>query len=222
MRLAGSFVRWSIATSLSALAFGCTPNIGDSCKLHTDCSATGDRLCEPNLPGGYCTIFNCEPDSCPSEAACVAFGVAPSAKPECAITQQQRLERTYCMARCSRDSSCRSGYACVDLASSGGAQVWNAAVIDPDRGTKVCTVPVSGAAQIATMTALDNSQDQVCAPPFDASFPPVPDASPLSREASPPSDASPLRDDARSPSDASPVPATDAAPLAQPDARGDP
>lgn len=164
-------MHWSIA--VSALTFGCTPSIGDSCKLHTDCSATGDRLCEPNLPGGYCTISNCEQDSCPSEAACVAFGVAPSTNPECADTQQQRLERTYCMARCSSDGDCRtsSGYSCVDL---GQPNVWGAAVVDTDRGTKICTVKPTAAAAAATKSFLASSSDQVCLPPVDASFPPVP------------------------------------------------
>jgi hypothetical protein len=208
MRFPGSIYQWS--AGLAALALGCQPNIGDSCKLHTDCSATGNRLCEPNLPGGYCTIFNCEPDSCPSEAACVAFGVAPSAKSECAVTQQQRLERTYCMARCSRDSSCRSGYACVDLQSAGGENAWNAIVIDPDRGTKVCTVPVSGAAQIATMTAIDGASSEVCEPPRDASFPPVPDAG-----------GGIKKDAGRLPTTDAALPTTDAASLATDGARPD-
>ncbi|HEX4341677.1 MAG TPA: hypothetical protein VH062_37465 [Polyangiaceae bacterium] len=207
MRLPGSLSTWLIA--LSALVLGCQPNIGDSCKLHTDCDATGNRLCEPNLPGGYCTIFNCEPDSCPGEAACVAFGIAPSTKPECAVTQQQRLERTYCMARCSRDSSCRSGYACVDLSKSGGDNVWNATIIDPDRGTQVCTVAVTSAAEVATMTATSSASDEVCSPPLDASFAPVPDAG----------FAGPM-----TPIDASTDAATDAArsdgSLAAPDAQG--
>jgi hypothetical protein len=196
MRLSGSFFEWTIAASL--LAFGCTPSIGDSCKLHTDCSATGNRICEPNLPGGYCTIFNCEPDSCPSEAACVAFGIAPSAKMECAITQQQRLERTYCMARCSSDSGCRSGYACVDLQPDSPDNIWGAAVVDKDRGTKVCTVKASPAADAATKSFLGSASDQVCSPPLDASFPPPP---PL-----PDSGAS----DATAPGDGAPGPALDA------------
>ncbi len=175
MRLPSSFCQWSIV--LAVLALGCQPSIGDPCKLHTDCSATGNRLCEPNLPGGYCTIFNCEPDSCPSEAACVAFGVAPSTKPECAVTQQQRLERTFCMARCSSNSSCRGGYACVDLsATSNDDNPWGAVILDKDRGSQVCTVPVSGPALAATLVAQMSASDEVCSPPLDASFPPVPDS----------------------------------------------
>ncbi|HVW26120.1 MAG TPA: hypothetical protein VHC69_12175 [Polyangiaceae bacterium] len=220
MRLPGSFTTWSIAVSL--FAFACTPSIGDSCKLHTDCSATGDRLCEPTLPNGYCTIANCEPDSCPSEAACVAFGVAPSVQPECRFEQQQRLERTYCMARCSSDSGCRSGYSCVDLLTSDN--IWGAAVVDAnnDRGTKICTVRPSSAAETATNGFLASSSDQVCSPP-DASFPPPPDAAgafmpgAVSGEA----DASASKDGAAVSSSDARAPASDAARSA-PDAQGGP
>ena len=62
--------------ALAALALapvlGCTPNIGNKCSLSTDCSQLGDRLCDTTQPGGYCTVFNCEPDQCPN-AICVAF-----------------------------------------------------------------------------------------------------------------------------------------------------
>jgi hypothetical protein len=202
MRLPGFFLlRSEFAWILgSALVFGCTPSIGDACKLHTDCSATGNRLCEPTFPGGYCTIANCEQGSCPSEAACVAFGVAPSAKTECAVTQQQRLERTFCMARCSSDSSCRSGYACVDF-QPGPDNIWGAAVVDTDRGTKVCTVMASSAADVATRTFLNSASDQVCSPPLDASFqapPPEPDSGAPIRES-----------DAMTPIDGAPSPGLD-------------
>jgi hypothetical protein len=171
IRLPGSLRDWSFA--VVAFLAGCQPNIGDACTQHTDCSATGNRLCEPNLPGGYCTIFNCEPGGCPSEAACVAYGIAPSVKPECAVQQNQRLERTFCMARCSGNSDCRSGYACVNLANPDEAQNIGAAVIDTDRGTRVCTVPLSGGAETASTKSLTSASPEVCSPP-DASFPRVP------------------------------------------------
>jgi hypothetical protein len=218
MRLPGFLLRSELTWILgSVLVFGCTPSIGDSCKLHTDCSATGNRICEPNLPGGYCTIFNCEPDSCPSEAACVAFGVAPSAKLECAVTQHQRLERTFCMARCSSDSSCRSGYSCIDFQPNAPDNIWGGAVIDPDRGTKVCAVKATSAADAATKSFLAKASDQVCSPPVDASFPPAPPE--------PDSGAVTGASDAMTPIDASPtsldgrVPVRDAG-GAGPDARG--
>jgi hypothetical protein len=61
--------------ALAALAGACKPNIGDDCQISTDCSAAGDRLCDITAPGGYCTIFNCEPGTCPEdESLCVEFG----------------------------------------------------------------------------------------------------------------------------------------------------
>ena len=77
-----------IFTLLSSLAFvACKPEIGDECEISTDCSATGDRLCDTTQPGGYCTIRSCEAQTCPEEALCVEFrpGVA-------------RLSTTWCMA----------------------------------------------------------------------------------------------------------------------------
>ena len=38
----------------SATAAGCKPRIGDDCQISTDCSASGDRLCDISAPGGYC------------------------------------------------------------------------------------------------------------------------------------------------------------------------
>ena len=66
--------RHFLTMALFATVLGCSPKIGDECATALDCSALGDRLCDTTQPGGYCTIFNCEPDTCPEEAACVAFG----------------------------------------------------------------------------------------------------------------------------------------------------
>jgi len=151
---------------LLALAAGCQPNIGDACKLHTDCSAAGDRICEPNLPGGYCTMFNCEPGSCPSEALCVAYGSSPSA--ECTSSLDRRLQRTFCMKSCSTNADCdRSGYACVDIGPGSAENPWGAVVVDRVSQHKICTAPASG-------SPAATGSPQVCAPPLDASFPPVP------------------------------------------------
>ena len=88
---------------LALLAIGgCKPQVGDSCKLSTDCSVTGDRLCDTSQPDGYCTIFNCEPDTCPGDSVCVQFH--PSSL---------RFQRRFCVASCGNPSDCRPGYACV-------------------------------------------------------------------------------------------------------------
>jgi hypothetical protein len=87
----------------AAAAIGCKPEIGDSCKLSTDCSIQGDRLCDTSQPDGYCTIFNCDPDSCPSEAVCVSFH-----------PNSERFARRFCVRHCEKNSDCRSGYVCTD------------------------------------------------------------------------------------------------------------
>jgi hypothetical protein len=105
---------WAIPVCALLLG-GCAPKIGKSCELSTDCSQLGDRLCDTTQPEGYCTIFNCEPDTCP-DSACVGFYA--QLDPACGTTDDgrtPRFERTFCMAPCSSDSSCRDGYDCVDL-----------------------------------------------------------------------------------------------------------
>src|SRR5687768_17386078 len=67
-------LRWLAPMALLAAATGCAPEIGDDCTTSIDCSQLGDRLCDTSQPDGYCTIFNCEPDQCPEEAVCIAFG----------------------------------------------------------------------------------------------------------------------------------------------------
>jgi hypothetical protein len=124
---------------------GCQPQIGDSCATTADCTDGTDRICDATLPGGYCTVFNCEPDTCPEEAACVAFRSAPAAVAECGDTQQSaRLQRTFCMKTCNEQSDCRPGYVCMDL---NGASIednpWSAEVIEK-YGALVCVLPYSG------------------------------------------------------------------------------
>jgi len=217
MRPPGSIHEWSFVASV--LAFGCTPSIGDACRLHTDCSATGDRICEPNLPGGYCTIFNCEPDKCPDDAACVAFGAALSTKAECANQQSQRLERTFCMKTCSSNGDCRGGYACVALGNPTDHtnNPWGATVLDPDRGTKICMYPLSSKAINETKISLEAGSPQVCEP--EPPLPPLPDATPPRTDGAPaPRDAG-RRTDAARPDGSLGTP--DAG-LGAPDARGMP
>jgi hypothetical protein len=123
------------------LTLGCSPEIGDECSTSTDCSQSGDRLCDVTQPGGYCTIFNCEPGDCPDEASCVIFGVAPSTLPGCedpfGVTPYQR---TFCLKTCESQDDCRSGYECADFKDPNNP--WGAVVADG--GGKACAVPYSG------------------------------------------------------------------------------
>jgi hypothetical protein len=157
---------WQVVALVAALALGaCAPNIGDSCEASSDCSANGDRLCDPTQPGGYCTIFNCEPGTCPSESICVAFQARPSMAAACTDPQlDSRFRRTFCMAKCSSGGDCRSGYTCSDMSDPDNP--WGATVADRGRGSKVCVVPFAGTPVDAGVTA------EVCTG-SDASFPDV-------------------------------------------------
>ncbi len=111
---------WALAAAFVSLAFapGCTPKIGDSCTVSTNCSATGDRLCDITQPGGYCTVFNCEPGTCPEDSQCINFGTTLSAVPEgvCSPSQANSpYQRSFCMASCGSNGDCRGGYECRSL-----------------------------------------------------------------------------------------------------------
>jgi hypothetical protein len=168
--------RWATLIAFAALLAGCNPEIGDECSVSTDCSRTGDRLCDTTMPGGYCTIFNCEPGTCPSEAVCVAFETAIAK--ECKDPQSgTRLTRTFCMRNCESDSDCRSDYACVDLAAKDDP--WGAEIIESgDRNGAVCIPPYSAA------PLPDDHSTEVCTG-TDAGF----DVTPWEPDAEPESDA---------------------------------
>lgn len=133
---------------LSLLLFGCAPKIGKKCSISTDCSQLGDRLCDTNQPEGYCTIFNCEPDTCP-DAICVGFD--PSLDPACGKVDDgrwPRFQRSFCMAPCSSDGDCRDGYECIDLSrpenqTSRRAEVVDLGASDGGLGYGVCMARAS-------------------------------------------------------------------------------
>jgi hypothetical protein len=118
---------------LAALALaGCAAKIGRRCTMSADCSQNGDRLCDTTQPDGYCTIFNCEPGTCPpDESVCVGFSEASCPN----LRTSMRFERTFCMATCESGDDCRAGYVCQDM----GPQV-----VDADPPTRsVCIVAAS-------------------------------------------------------------------------------
>jgi hypothetical protein len=121
-------------------ALGCKPEIGDECQLSTDCSAQGDRLCDITSPGGYCTVFNCEPGACPEEESlCVQFGSQRSPVPACQDLQSPSpYARAFCMATCDSDDDCREGYQCANLSNPDNK--WGAILIDRGRGDRACMV----------------------------------------------------------------------------------
>lgn len=129
----------------ACLAFGCKPQIGDKCTVSTDCSQTGDRLCDISQPGGYCTVFNCEPKgsnaaaACPKEASCIAYASDPSSVPGCeSALGATPYTRTFCMKTCDNGHDCRDGYVCADPEDDK-----RFGAVDVDGRTKVCTVAFS-------------------------------------------------------------------------------
>ena len=128
------------SVALASALIGCSAEIGDDCSNSTDCSSTGDRLCDTTQPGGYCTLFNCEPDRCPEEASCVAFDQQLDPDPACNDPQRwARFERTFCLKTCESNSDCRGGYVCASPADL--AAGYHARVIDAGKpGARVCIV----------------------------------------------------------------------------------
>jgi hypothetical protein len=123
------------AVTTAALS-GCQPHIGDHCVLNTDCSLQGQRVCDTSAVNGYCTVFNCIPDSCIDKAACVMF---QGSVPGCAYDDYKspaRTGRTMCLEQCQRDSDCRQsdGYHCVDPRQP----PWNGVIVDDVQTQLVC------------------------------------------------------------------------------------
>lgn len=152
--LRSGFARRGLLAALALTALGCQPKIGDSCVTSSDCSTAGDRLCDTTQPSGYCTVFNCEPGTCPEdESICVAFGSERSLLPECASSTDTRLLRTFCMRTCKSDADCRNGYVCADL---GGDNAWGAEVVETSLALRrACLLPPSGG-------AIDDNETEVC------------------------------------------------------------
>jgi hypothetical protein len=103
---------------LAGVALGCKPEIGDSCRISTDCSTIGDRLCDTSMPGGYCTLFNCTESSCPDEALCVEFHA-----------DAERFARRFCVRSCGKADDCREGYVCIDPGKRDGVVIGSSGTV---------------------------------------------------------------------------------------------
>ncbi|MEO6598522.1 MAG: hypothetical protein ABIQ16_01525 [Polyangiaceae bacterium] len=138
----------------ATLALGCTPKIGDECTVSTNCSATGDRLCDITQPGGYCTVFNCEPGTCPADSVCINFGTTSSSvAPVCAPSQgNSPYQRSFCMATCGSDGDCRGlPYVCKDLSGAPDKPTnsLGAVLAEYSGDGKVCVVNPAAAPSLA-------------------------------------------------------------------------
>ncbi|MEM1029545.1 MAG: hypothetical protein AAF928_06435 [Myxococcota bacterium] len=135
-----------------ALAAGaaCTPSIGDGCENNIDCSTLGDRICDTTQPGGYCTVFNCEPDSCTDEAVCVSFNnELDAACGTAGAGRQGRFGKTFCMRRCDETSDCREGYVCQRPVERAARVVDADTTGDDPQATKIC-IAVGSASPLPT------------------------------------------------------------------------
>jgi hypothetical protein len=113
---------------------GCQPSVGDHCIQSTDCSATGDRLCDTSQPNGYCTIFNCQPNRCPGGSGCMETNAAIFGCEYDDRHAPSRLSRQMCLKTCHNDTDCRldQGYACIV------PKQYGVLVLDNDQTEKVC------------------------------------------------------------------------------------
>lgn len=153
---------------------GCTPQIGDSCQLSTDCGATGNLVCDTSQFMGYCTQLNCTGQDCPDNAACIRFHATV---PGCGYDDRQgenaRTGIQFCMKTCSTDSDCRPGYICDKPTGS----PWFALNLDNNQNNHVC-IPMPGATVTSSDSGSMSEDAPVCRatiPEWDA-FPPVSDA----------------------------------------------
>ena len=64
---------WRLPLLAAVFVAGCGAQIGDACTSNIDCSYLGDRFCDTAPIRGYCTMENCGPTTCPSEAVCIRF-----------------------------------------------------------------------------------------------------------------------------------------------------
>ena len=129
------FLRSLSLAVLLLTAVACGEEIGDECTISSDCSPQGDRICDVNSPGGYCTILGCDVGTCPDEAVCVRFfpvqdtnrlcdpntddGGASSCSADEVCTfagtcAPRNAEVRFCMKTCSDNGDCRDDYECRD------------------------------------------------------------------------------------------------------------
>ena len=141
-----------LALGFAALLGACKPGIGDPCTTSTDCSQTGDRLCDISQPFGYCTIYNCEPSGtnaaskCPDGSVCVAFAAEPSPLDACANSLGSTpYQRSFCLKQCDNSNDCRDQYACR-FPSDGNRRF----AVDVDGNHKVCMVAAGATAPVVS------------------------------------------------------------------------
>jgi hypothetical protein len=151
-------------------AVGCSPHIGDKCVLNTDCSITGNLQCDTSMPGGYCTMFNCGPNSCPNGNACYLFHADVQGCPY-DDRQPSRTAHSFCLEDCNQNSDCRYGYSCHDLRQ----YPWYAILLDDNQNQQVCS-PNLDPSFFEAVPDANGPVAPICDPSgdYDAQFPSEP------------------------------------------------
>lgn len=139
-------------------AAGCGKEIGDACIVSSDCSPSGDRVCDISQREGYCTIMGCDFSTCPEEAACIRFFSGSFAnKPcddgsDCSLDElcdlnnrcvPRSAEARFCMKTCESNDDCRDGYECRDLElmrAHGGEPVLAPGTVIDETAPKFCAI----------------------------------------------------------------------------------
>ena len=153
--------------SCAAAAFlvgltGCTPQIGDHCNLNTDCSLQGTLVCDNAQTNGYCTEFNCAPDTCQDSAVCVMLYSSVPGCPYNGYQSPSRTQRTLCLKACTSNSNCRTseGYECANPQ----APPWNALILDDNQNQMVCMVTPEVDAGVDSGNPWGDAEAPVCMP----------------------------------------------------------
>jgi hypothetical protein len=135
----------ALAAGLLGLgALACTPQIGNSCNLNTDCSIDNSRQCDNSQPNGYCTVFNCLPNTCPNNAVCVELQANVPGCPYDDYSSPSRGGRSMCLKPCDHDSDCRQsdGYQCRAVSDFFVKAGVTAVILDDSpKSQSVCAVP---------------------------------------------------------------------------------
>jgi hypothetical protein len=157
-----SLVCAPVCAAAAAFLAGCTPQIGDHCNLNTDCSLQGTLVCDNAETNGYCTSFNCAPNTCQDNAACVLLYAQVPGCPYNGYQSPSRTQRTLCMKACSSNSDCRTseGYECVNPMGP----PLNGLIIDDVQDRMVCTVTPTALEAGAMPDAGDGVEAPVCMP----------------------------------------------------------
>lgn len=111
--------------ALFPLVSGCKAKIGDACKRSTDCSRTGERICDlshrvngqgiPTPAGsGECTIEGCGRGSCPKEAACVKIYGSDFLSVACDPMREDRATDLPPLDDCDANEVCLAEGLCAD------------------------------------------------------------------------------------------------------------